>query len=189
MVLSRSSALTDPLPNTPCSLYSSSFFFFSSSSFFSSCFFFFLLRQLPRRAICGLLVVAAGALSTVCPDGARGLPWAWPGAGGARLATSVWGSNSSCCATTRSLACCSGVDSPAMVAHKAQFDFVYVGISPVYQCHPSIHSPPIHPSMKVHRQRAGHARMPVCIRRRQRHDGDVPRPPLARSRCHQGRRA
>ena len=69
--------------------------------------------------------MTAGAGVVECPDGPAGLPWHWPGWD--RVSTSTWGSNTSCCTTTRSLSCCSGIDSPAEAAFKTtEFDLVFV---------------------------------------------------------------
>ena len=65
------------------------------------------------------------AHTTLCPDGPRGLPWRWPGWG--TVATSTWGSNSSCCTTTpRDLRCCSGLDSPEEARFKVSVVVVVV---------------------------------------------------------------
>ena len=54
------------------------------------------------------------------------LPFGWPG--WAHVATSTWGSNSSCCAASSfaNLSCCSGLDSPAESLYKTQFDLVFL---------------------------------------------------------------
>eukprot|EP01051_Picozoa_sp_SAG22_P005002 SAG22_NODE_285_length_12974_cov_2.969087_3_plen_615_part_00 len=58
----------------------------------------------------------------------RSLPWGWPG--WSTLATSTWGSNSSCCHPSapekRQARCCSGIDSPEEARFKNQFDLVYI---------------------------------------------------------------
>ena len=52
------------------------------------------------------LLVTAASVSTAPSQ----LPWGWPGWN--NIATSTWGSNSSCCGVVpKNLTCCSGVDS------------------------------------------------------------------------------
>ncbi len=54
------------------------------------------------------------------------LPFPWPG--WEHIATSCWGSNSSCCASSEfsDLSCCSGLDSPEQARYKTQFDVVFL---------------------------------------------------------------
>eukprot|EP00729_Bicosta_minor_P010779 gene10779-471_t len=87
------------------------------------------------------LLVTAASVSTAPSQ----LPWGWPGWN--NIATSTWGSNSSCCGVVpKNLTCCSGVDSkegklyptafftvattavaaPHKSEYKSQFDLVFI---------------------------------------------------------------
>jgi hypothetical protein len=85
-------------------------------------------RRLVATSLCALCSLAGSTRGHSAQRSAarRALPFAWPG--WEHIATSTWGSNSSCCASSRfeDLACCSGLDSPAEVRYKTQFDLVFL---------------------------------------------------------------
>ena len=79
----------------------------------------------PALAMCCLAAAAATAPSPTAPPAPQ-LPFPWPGWD--HIATSTWGSNSSCCAASAftNLSCCSGLDSQSEALYKTQFDLVFL---------------------------------------------------------------
>ena len=79
-----------------------------------------------RLALVGLAAtVAATTTGAAFSSTSGGTPWPWPWSWD-KITTFSYGTNTSCCGPGGNASCCSGVDSPAEIAWKLQYDLLIV---------------------------------------------------------------